>query len=128
MSKAKGILHEFKDFIARGNAVDLAVGIIIGAAFTAIVNSLVNDLIMPIVGFIIGGNDISSLAITIGEVSLQYGLFLQAVVNFILIAFVVFIIVKSINSMRKKKEEVAEVEAVAEEVELLREIRDSLKK
>lgn len=127
MSKAKGILHEFKDFIAQGNAVDLAVGIIIGAAFTAIVNSLVNDLIMPIVGFIIGGNDISSFAVTIGDVSLQYGLFLQAVVNFILIAIVVFLIVKIINSMRKK-EEVTEVEVTAEEIELLREIRDSLKK
>lgn len=128
MSKGKGLVAEFKDFIAQGNAFELAVGIIIGAAFTAIVNSLVDDLIMPIVGIIIGGKDFSGLAAKVGDASIQYGLFIQAIVNFLLVALVVFFIVKGINALKKKKEEAPAEEAIAEEVELLREIRDSLKK
>lgn len=129
MSKSKGLIAEFKDFIAQGNAFELAVGIIIGAAFTAIVNSLVNDLIMPIIGIIIGGKDFSGLSVAVGDATIQYGLFVQAIVNFILVALIVFFIVKGMNALRKKKEVAEEAPAAdPEELVLLREIRDALNK
>ena len=137
----KGIVTEFKEFITRGNVMDMAVGIIIGGAFTAIVTSLVNDLLMPIIGALFGGIDFSTLkyviraadeAAGIEEAAIKYGSFIQAIVNFLLIALVIFFIVKAMNKFRRKKEEPAPAPAPdpepSEEVKLLTEIRDALKK
>ena len=99
------MLKEFKKFISRGNVLDMAVGIIMGSAFTAIVTSLVNDILTPIIGLIIGGLDFGSLAITIGSASIAYGAFIQAIINFLLIALSLFLIVKGINKFHSKKEE-----------------------
>jgi large conductance mechanosensitive channel len=126
------MMKEFKEFISRGNVMDMAVGIIIGGAFTAIVSSLVADIITPIIGMLMGGVDFSSLAVTVGSATLTYGNFIQAVINFLLVAWVLFMIVKAMNKMKRKEEEKpAEPEAPAEppeDIVLLREIRDSLKK
>ena len=99
------MLKEFKKFISRGNVLDMAVGIIMGSAFTAIVTSLVNDILTPLIGLIIGGLDFSALAITIGSASIAYGSFIQAVINFLLVALSLFLIVKGINRFHVKKEE-----------------------
>ena len=126
------MMKEFKEFISRGNVMDMAVGIIIGGAFTAIVSSLVADIITPIIGMLMGGVDFSALAVTVGSATLTYGNFIQAVINFLLVAWVLFMIVKAMNKMKRKEEEKpAEPEAPAEppeDIVLLREIRDSLKK
>lgn len=103
--KKKGFFAEFKEFISRGSVIDLAVGVIIGAAFTAIVNSLVNDIIMPLIGIITGGIDFSSLSVTVGNAKFTYGNFIGAVINFILIALVIFLFVRIINRVRSKGEE-----------------------
>ena len=137
----KGIVAEFKEFITRGNVMDMAVGIIIGGAFTAIVTSLVNDLLMPIIGALFGGIDFSTLkyviraadeAAGIEEAAIKYGSFIQAIVNFLLIAIVIFLLVRGLNKLRRKKEEPAPAPAPdpepSEEVKLLTEIRDALKK
>lgn len=121
------MIKEFRDFIMRGNVMDLAVAVIIGAAFTAIVNSLVDDIIMPIIGAIIGGVDFTSLAITAGNATITYGNFIQAVINFLLIALVLFLIIRSINRMSRKKEEPAVPAAPTTEEKLLMEIRDLLR-
>jgi large conductance mechanosensitive channel len=126
--KTMNWVREFRDFINRGNVIDLAVGLVIGAAFTAIVNSLVNDLIMPIIGIITGGIDFSGLAVTVGEAALAYGNFIQAVINFLIIAAVVFWLVKAVNRFRKKEEaKPADPAAPTTEEKLLTEIRDLLK-
>lgn len=105
----KGFAEEFKEFIAQGNVMNLAVGIIIGGAFTSIVNSLVGDMIMPIVGAIMGGVDFGGLAITVGEgehaAQIGYGAFIQAIIDFLLIALVVFWIVKAYNKATKAEPE-----------------------
>ena len=109
----KAFWKEFKTFISRGSVMDLAVGIIIGGAFTAIVNSLVNDLVMPLLSLLTGGFDFTKLSVQLGSgegaATLNYGLFISAVINFLLIAFVIFCLIKSINKMKdkleKKKEE-----------------------
>ena len=119
------MLKEFKDFIARGNVVDMAVGIIVGAAFTAIVNSLVNNLINPLIGLFIGKIDLSNLVLTVGDAQFKYGLFLNAVINFIIIAFVVFLLVKFINHFHKKEEKPA---TPSPEIQYLKEIAETLKK
>ena len=137
----KGIVAEFKEFITRGNVMDMAVGIIIGGAFTAIVTSLVNDLLMPTIGAIFGGIDFTSLkyviraadeAAGIEEAAIRYGSFIQAIVNFLLIAIVIFLLVRGLNKLRRKKEEPAPEPAPdpepSEEVKRLTEIRDALKK
>ena len=126
------MLKEFRDFINRGNVVDLAVAVIIGGAFGAIVTSLVNDIIMPLVGIVLGGIDFASLSIQIGEATVLYGSFIQAIVNFVIIAFVLFLIVRSINRMQAKgKQEAAEEPPAppepSPEEKLLTEIRDLLK-
>lgn len=121
------MLKEFRDFISKGNVLDLAVGIIIGVAFTAIVASLVDDLIAPIIGLIIGGLDLSGLKFLIGDASFNYGNFIQAIIKFLIVAFVVFMIVKAFNSMRKKEEAAPAAPAGPTEVQLLMEIRDALK-
>ena len=128
------IIKEFKEFISRGNVIDMAVGVIIGGAFTAIVNSLVNDVVMPVIGLIIGGINFSDLKYVItpasgstAEAAIYYGSFLQSVVNFLLIALVVFTVVKAINRFRSKKPaEPPKPAAPAEDILLLREIRDLL--
>ena len=99
------MIKEFKKFIARGNVLDMAVGIIMGSAFTAIVTSLVNDILTPLIGLVVGGIDFSALAFTIGDASIAYGAFIQAVINFLLVALSVFMLIKAINVFHKKKEE-----------------------
>lgn len=122
------MMKEFKDFAMRGNVLDLAVGVVIGGAFGAIVSSLVNDIIMPLVGALTGGYDVSGLMFRVGEAEVKYGMFLQAVVNFLIIAFAIFVVVKLVNSMKKKKEEApAPAPAPPKSEVLLEEIRDLLK-
>lgn len=107
----KGFIKEFKEFIARGNVIDMAVGVIIGGAFTAIVNSLVGDIINPLLSLITGGFDFTELKVVFGEgeeaASLNYGSFISAIINFLLIAIVIFIFVKAVNKLNRKKEEPA---------------------
>ncbi|MCB2124813.1 MAG: large conductance mechanosensitive channel protein MscL [Rhodobacteraceae bacterium] len=139
------MIKEFKDFIAKGNVMDMAVGIIIGAAFTAIVTSLVADLINPIIGVVTGGIDFSNLFVNLGDgefASLAaardagapvfaYGSFITAVINFLIIAFVVFLLVKMVNRVKDaamKKEEAAPAPAGPTELDVLMQIRDALKK
>ena len=139
--KETGFFAEFRKFIARGNVMDMAVGLVVGSAFTAIVNSLVNDIIMPIVGLLTGGIDFQNLQIvlrpateTAEAVAIRYGLFINKIISFIIIAFAVFCIVKAINKMReatsKKEEEAAKAAPPAPpaDIVLLTEIRDLLKK
>lgn len=129
------MMKEFKDFAMRGNVVDMAVGIIIGAAFGKIVSSFVGDVLMPPIGVLLGGVDFSSLAITIkaavGEtpaVMVSYGKFIQTVIDFIIIAFAVFMAIRAMNSMKKKEEEApAAPPKPSDEVVLLGEIRDLMK-
>lgn len=122
------MLKEFKEFISKGNAIDLAIGVIIGGAFGAIVISIVADLFMPIIGIILGGIDFSSLSINIGKAVLPYGKFIQATINFLIIGFVLFLLVKSINRFNKKEEEAAPADPPpTKDQELLEEIRDLLK-
>lgn len=97
------MLKEFKEFAMRGNVLDLAVAVIIGGAFGKIVSSLVNDVLMPIIGLIMGGVNFSELAITIGEASIKYGAFIQAIIDFIIVAFVIFMIVRAMNRMTRQE-------------------------
>ena len=131
-----GMVKEFKEFAMRGNVMDMAIGIIIGAAFGKIVSSIVSDVIMPPIGMLLGGVDFSSLAITLKEgtegvepVLLKYGVFFNTVIDFVIIAFAIFLVVKGINKMKKKEEEkpAPPPEPSKEEV-LLTEIRDALRK
>jgi large conductance mechanosensitive channel len=123
------MIKEFRDFINRGNVVDLAVAVIIGAAFTAIVNSLVKDIIMPLIGLLIGGLDFASLSITVKQAVIAYGTFIQAIVNFLVISLVVFLVVRTLNRMKKPEPAApAAPPEPSEEVKLLGEIRDLLKK
>lgn len=104
----KAFMKEFKEFISKGNVMDLAVGVIIGGAFQAIVNSLVNDIIMPLLGVITGGLDFSHLSITVGEAQILYGSFISAIINFLLMALVLFMVIKALNkakSLTAKPEE-----------------------
>ena len=119
------MLKEFKQFIARGNVIDLAVGVIIGAAFTAIVQSLVTNLINPLIGLFVGKIDLSNLVLQVGDAKFKYGSFLNSVINFLIIAFVVFLIVKDVNKFTKKEEK--EAPAAPTEADYLKEIRDLLK-
>ncbi|EHI78411.1 hypothetical protein HMPREF9093_01336 [Fusobacterium sp. oral taxon 370 str. F0437] len=130
------LVDEFKAFVMRGNVLDLAVGVIIGSAFGKIVASLVNDIFMPIIGMIIGNVDFTTLEIKIGEpvegaeqAAIKYGMFIQEIINFLIIALCIFMFIKLINKVQKKKEEAPAPapEPTKEEV-LLTEIRDSLKK
>lgn len=128
-------VKDFKEFAVRGNVVDMAVGIIIGAAFGKVVSSLVSDVFMPPLGWIIGGVDFSDLAIVLpeiiegkGEVSIMYGQFIQTILDFTIVAFAIFMMIKVINRLKKKEEEKpAEDPAPTKEELLLTEIRDLLK-
>lgn len=128
------MLNEFKKFISKGNVIDLAVGVIIGGAFGKIVSSLVNDILMPIIGAIIGGIDFSNLSITIGKAKITYGMFIQNVIDFLIIAFCIFIFIRAINKLTdmthklekgKKKDKEEEIQET--ELSILKEIRDELK-
>lgn len=126
----KDFLNEFKDFAMKGNVLDLAVGVVMGSAFGTIVTSLVEKIIMPLVGIIVGGVNIADLSVKVGNTTLGYGAFLQAIINFLIIAFSIFLFVKAINtatSKFKKAEEEA-APAVDPQLELLTEIRDLLAK
>jgi large conductance mechanosensitive channel len=135
--KKPRVLGEFKEFISRGNVMDLAVGVIIGGAFSKIVTSLVNDIVMPFIGFITGNVNVAELKIVlrpgdtannISELVFRYGAFIQTVIDFLLIALVIFFLVKGINALRRKKKEApAAPAAPPEDIRLLTEIRDLLK-
>ncbi len=127
------MLKEFKAFAMRGNVVDMAVGIVIGAAFGKIIASLVSDVIMPPIGMLMGNVDFSDLAFILGEgegaATLNYGLFINTIINFLIIAFAIFMVIKGLNSMKKKEEEKpAEPAKPSAEETLLTEIRDLLAK
>ncbi|MEP2921868.1 large conductance mechanosensitive channel protein MscL [Sulfitobacter sp.] len=122
------MLNEFKDFIAKGNVMDMAVGIIIGAAFTAIVGSLVADIINPIIGLFMGGVDFAGLEASVGEATFTYGNFIMAVINFLIIAFVVFMLVKAVNKAKGPEPVVEAAPAGPTQEELLAEILAALKK
>ena len=134
-----GMIQEFKEFALKGNVVDLAVAVIIGGAFGSITTSLVNDVIMPPIGLLLGGVNFSELAITLKEateeataVTINYGLFLQTMIDFTIIAFVIFMVIKGINATKRKKQEAPAAPAAppepSNEEKLLAEIRDLLKK
>lgn len=127
----KKFFDEFKAFISRGNVIDLAVGVIIGGAFTAIVTSLTTDIISPLLAMATGGVNLSALSVKVGSADLMYGNFIQAIINFLIIALVVFLIVKAINKIesmaKKKEEEKAEEPKPDEQIVLLEQIRDLLK-
>jgi large conductance mechanosensitive channel len=137
------MLKEFKEFAMRGNVVDMAVGIVIGAAFTSIVKSLVGDMMMPIVGLITGGVDFSNVFITLkgesfetlkaaqdaGAVTLNIGLFINAIISFVIVAFALFLLIKGVNQLKRKQEESPdEAPPPPRDIQLLEEIRDALVK
>ena len=127
------MLKEFKEFISKGNVMDMAVGIIIGGAFTAIVTALVDNILMPIIGAVTGGHSVEDMAVKVGNAAIGYGAFLQAVIDFLLVAWVLFMIIKALNKakaavIKEKEEAPAEPEPVPEDIALLTEIRDLLKK
>ncbi|MFA5986260.1 MAG: large conductance mechanosensitive channel protein MscL [Parcubacteria group bacterium] len=126
----KKFLKEFQEFAIRGNVMDLAVAVVIGGAFGKIVTSLVNDIIMPLMGILLGGIDFTTLKFTFGEAILTYGNFIQTIVDFVIIALCIFLAVKVMGAVIKKKkaDEKKEEKKVTKEVELLTEIRDLLKK
>lgn len=123
----KKYIGEFKKFIAKGNVVDLAVAVIIGGAFGKIVTSLVNDILMPIIGVILGGLDFTSLSINFRSATINYGMFIQNIVDFLIIAICIFIFVKFIEKIMPKKEEEKVTPKKPDDVVLLEEIRDLLK-
>lgn len=130
-----GMITEFKEFAIRGNVIDLAVGVVIGAGFGKIVSALVDGVIMPPIGVLVGGVNFADLAVTLREgsegvepVLLKYGLFLQSLVDFMIIAFVIFLVIKAINRMNRKPAPAPAPAAPSEEVKLLTEIRDALKR
>lgn len=131
VAAVRNLTKEFKEFISRGNVVDLAVGVIIGGAFGKIVSSLVSDIIMPLIGILLGGADLSALAFNIGDARIAYGSFLQNIIDFLIIGASIFLFVKLINSFNRKKkteEEPATPPKDDPQVALLKEIRDELKK
>lgn len=122
------LLKEFKTFALKGNVLDLAIGVIIGAAFGKIVSSLVSDIIMPVFGLILGGVDLSGLKAPIGDATLTYGVFLQTVVDFLIVSFSIFMFIRTLNRFKRKEETKAEEPpAPSKEELLLTEIRDLLK-
>ncbi len=126
LKKGNSTLKEFKQFISRGNVIDLAVGVIIGSAFGKIVTSIVNDILMPIIGIMIGGLNFSSLVIRVGNATIRYGAFLQNVIDFLIVAACIFIFIKILSKLSKKKEQEEAIQK-DEQIKLLEEIRDLLK-
>ena len=124
----KKFFDEFKAFISKGDVVSMAVGLMVGSAFTAIITALNTNILTPILGIIMGGLDFSAIIVQVGAAKLEVGLFIQAIINFLITAFVLFLVVKFFNSFKKKEEEKpAAPPAVPEDVKLLTEIRDLLK-
>lgn len=123
------MFKEFKKFIARGNVLDLAVGVIVGGAFSSIVTSLVNNIFTPIIGLILGGIDFSSLSLAFRDTKIMYGAFIQSVIDFLIVAFCLFIVVKFVNKITSKKEQKKKEEVKVKSAELttLEEIRDLIK-
>jgi large conductance mechanosensitive channel len=136
MGMGMGVIKEFKAFAMRGNVLDMAVGVVIGATFGKIVTSAVNDVMMPPIGLLTGGMDFSRLSVTlrpaaegVEAVTLRYGAFINSMIDFVIVAFCVFLLVKVVNSAKRRAEEApAPVQGPSEEVLLLAEIRDLLKK
>ena len=131
--KEKEMIKEFKEFISKGNVMDMAVGIIIGGAFTAIVTALVDSILMPVIGALCGGLSVADMSITVGNAAIGYGAFIQAIIDFLLVAWVLFMIIKALNKAKAavaKEEEPApeEPEEKPADIVLLEEIRDLLKK
>lgn len=125
----KSFLEEFKTFAMRGNVIDLAVGVIIGTAFGKIVSSLVANIVMPIIGLFMGGVDFTSFVLTVGKSEVAYGIFIQSILDFVIIALAIFVAIKALNKLQRKEEAPKEEKPAepSEEVRLLREIRDSLR-
>ncbi len=126
----KDIIQEFKAFAMRGNVIDLAVAVVIGTAFGKIVSSLVDNIIMPLIGILSGGIDFTNFAFEVGDSVITYGVFIQSIVDFLIVAFVIFMAIKAINKLQAKENAKPEEEKAVEpteEVKLLREIRDSLR-
>lgn len=129
--QARGFLEEFKAFALKGNVFDLAIAVVIGTAFNRIVSSLVDNVIMPIAGILLGGVNVSDLQGHVGETVVTYGVFLQSIIDFLIIALSIFVAVKAVRSLERKEEAKPEKEKVvepSEEVKVLREIRDILQK
>lgn len=128
-NKAKGFLKEFKTFALRGNVIDLAVAVVVGTAFNKITSSLVDNVVMPLIGALLGGVHFGDMLVSIGTVQVHYGAFIQSVVDFVIIAFSIFVAIKVLRSLQRQEEEKPEAEKEVEpteEVKLLREIRDAL--
>ena len=123
-----GFIKEFKEFASQGNVMDMAVGVIIGGAFGKIVSSLVDDIIMPVVGVLTGGVDFTTLAAKVGDAEVKYGVFVQNIIDFLIIAFCIFCMVKAINKLKKKEEPAPEAPAGPTTEELLADIKEILKK
>ena len=130
LKKGNSVVKEFKQFISRGNVMDMAVGVIIGSAFGKIVSSVVDDILMPLIGVVIGGLDFSNLTIRVSDATIKYGMFIQNVIDFLIVAACIFFMIKIINKFTKKEEKKEEkvVPKKDEQVVLLEEIRDLLKK
>jgi large conductance mechanosensitive channel len=128
----KSFLDQFKAFAMKGNVIDLAVAVVIGAAFGKIVSSLVEDIVMPIIGLLLGGIDFSGLSYTLGSAVVSYGVFIQSVLDFVIVALAIFMVVRGINKAQEKVAKPVEVteapKGPSEEVRLLTEIRDSLRR
>ena len=124
------MIKEFREFITKGNVLELAIAVVMGAAFGKIVSSLVNNIITPLIGILLGGVNFSSLSITVGKADVQYGEFVQAVIDFLIISFAIFMFMKIANSLIRKKQENEEevLEAVPASEQYLKEIRDLLQK
>lgn len=127
-TKSGKTIKEFKEFISKGNVIDLAVGVIIGGAFSKIVSSLVNDIIMPLIGIVIGGINLTNLTLKLGDATVNYGVFLQNILDFLIVALCIFIFVKIINKFNRKKETPLAPPKKDDKTILLEEIRDLLKK
>lgn len=125
--KLKKGAGEFKKFISRGNVVDMAVGVIVGGAFGKIVTSLVNDILMPLIGTVLGGLNFTDLSVKVGDSNIAYGNFIQSIVDFLIVAFCIFLMIKIFEKFKKNEEEVKEEKKKSAEVLLLEEIRDLLK-
>lgn len=126
ISNSRNTLKEFRSFISRGNVIDLAVGVIIGSAFGKIVSSIVNDILMPLIGIVIGGIDFTNLTIKVKNATINYGIFLQNVIDFLIVSVCIFIFIKIISRFNRKEEKKEEVKK-DEKIILLEEIRDLLK-
>ena len=124
----KGFIEEFKAFAMKGNVIDLAVAVVIGAAFGKIVSSLVDNIITPFIGLLMGGHDFSELSYTVGNATMTYGVFIQSILDFVIVALVIFMVIKGINKATEDDGEEEKPEEPSEEVKILREIRDGLRK